>query len=270
MPPLHGEPAGEVTTAAGHTARDTPSLHSANNDVQGHPTVRVLGYQPEYDEASGRWCVDVDLQETPVQWPFVRLAVARYQPVSLEGLALSPTALTSWVQPLPSRTLTVSRPDRRRVQVTLSGGASWLRQTPQVTELPGELLSEDSPTGAAAAQAAQLQLNRTVRATVRRRPAGGSDLEWQAVTSTLLVASTVEVGGWHRATSTGTLQLPADAGTPGGDAEGIPALRRPGGPSATWRVLVEEAKLLDADPSDNQLQPGIEPRLVYAGGEIAL
>ena len=69
-------------------------------DVRGHPSVRVLGYRPEYDEASGRWFVDVALHETPALWPFVRLAVARYQPHSIAGCELSPVALTSWVQPL--------------------------------------------------------------------------------------------------------------------------------------------------------------------------
>ncbi len=40
---------------------------------------------------------------------------------SIPGCELSAVALTGWVQPLPSRTLTVSRPDAGHVQVTLSG-----------------------------------------------------------------------------------------------------------------------------------------------------
>ncbi|WP_454049523.1 hypothetical protein [Cellulomonas sp. Marseille-Q8402] len=236
-------------------------------DVVRHPAVRVLGYRPEYDAGSQRWFVDVALQETPALWPFVRLAVARYQPDAIDGCTLSPVALTAWTQPLPTRTLTVGRPDPRHVQVTLSGVVSWLRPDPPVTELPGELLSADSPTGDAAARAARLLRSRTVRATVQRRPAGGGDLDWEATTASVLVAVAVEESGGFRGTWTGTLALPPDAGTPDGDAAGVPGLRRPGTPGpagSAWRVLVEEHELLDTDPPGPGPEPGTVPRLVYA------
>jgi hypothetical protein len=239
--------------------------------VRGHPSVRVLGYQPEYDETSGRWFVDVALQETPALWPFVRLAVARYQPHSIAGCELSPVALTSWVQPLPTRTLTVSRPDPRHVQVTLTGVVNWLRWDPRSTppELTGAQLSADSPTGDAAARAARLQESRTVRATIQSRLVGAGDLEWEAVSSTLLLAVSVEESAGFRATWTGSVVLPETAGTPAGDAVGYPGLRRPGGSESSWRVLVEEHELLDADPTAPGVAAVPVPRLVYADG-IAL
>ncbi len=234
-------------------------------DVRGHPSVRVLGYRPEFDEASGRWFVDVALQETPALWPFVRLAVARYQPHSIAGCELSPVALTSWVQPLPTRTLTVSRPDSRHVQVTLTGVVSWLRWDPHgAPGLAGEQLSADSPTGDAAVRAARLQESRTVRATVQSRREGAGDLEWETVSSFLLLAVSVEESGGFRATWTGSVVLPENAGTPAGDAAGYPGLRRPGGPESTWRVLVEEHELLDADPAVPGAAAVPVPRLVYA------
>jgi hypothetical protein len=234
-------------------------------DVRDHPSVRVLGYQPEYDETSGRWFVDIALQETQALWPFVRLAVARYQPHSIAGCELSPVALTSWVQPLPTRTLTVSRPDARHVQVTLTGVVSWLRWDPHgAPGLPGEQLSADSPTGDAAVRAARLQQSRTVRATVQTRPAGAGDLEWEMVSTSLLVAVSVDESGGFRATWSGSVVLPEGAGTPSGDAAGYPGLRRPGGPESTWRVLVEEHELLDADPTAAGGAAVPVPRLVYA------
>ena len=179
----------------------------------------------------GRWFVDVALQETPALWPFVRLAVARFQPQSIEGCSLSPVALTSWVQPLPTRTLTVSRPDPRHVQVTLTGVVNWLRWDPRSAPgLAGEQLSADSPTGDAAVRAARLQQSRTVRATVQSRAAGAGDLEWETVSTSLLLAVSVEESGGFRATWTGAVMLPPNAGTPSGDAAGYPGLRRPGGP----------------------------------------
>ena len=173
------------------------------------------------------------LQETPALWPFVRLAVARYQPHSIEGCSLSPVALTGWVQPLPTRTLTVSRPDARHVQVTLTGVVNWLRWDPEFApELAGEQLSADSPTGDAAVRASRLQQSRTVRATVQSRPEGAGDLEWQMVSTSLLLAVSVEESGGFRATWTGSVVLPENAGTPVGDAAGYPGLRRPGGAEA--------------------------------------
>ncbi|NUU18538.1 hypothetical protein HP550_14880 [Cellulomonas humilata] len=259
-PPLHGEvfggrdrgwpdaPGNPVAVAASVPLRD----------VRGRPAVRVLGYRPEYDEASGRWFVDVAIQDTPALWPFVRLAVARYQPHSIEGCSLSPVALTSWVQPLPTRTLTVARPDPRHVQVTLTGVVSWLRFDPRgAPGLAGEQLSADSPTGDAAVRASRLQQSRTVRATVQSRAAGAGDLEWESWSTSVLLAVSVEESGGHRATWTGSVLIPAGAASPG--------LRRPGGSSdATWRVLVEEHELLDADATVPGVPAAPVPRLVYA------
>jgi hypothetical protein len=253
-------------------ARGNPVAVAASvplRDVAGRPAVRVLGYRPDYDEASGRWFADVALHESPALWPFVRLAVARYQPHSIEGCALSPVALTGWVQPLPTRTLTVSRPDARHVQVTLTGAVSWLRWSESPPELPGEQLSADTPTGPAAARASRLQQSRTVRASVQHRPEGAGDLEWRTMASALLLAVHVEESGAYQATWTGSVALPDHTA-------GVPGLRRPGGTETSggaetsagaepsWRLLVEEHELLDADPPESRRGVAAVGRLVYA------
>lgn len=232
-------------------------------DVRKHPAVRVLGYRPEYDHASKRWFVDIAFQETPALWPFVQLALARYQPHSIEGRTLSPVALTGWVQPLPARTLTVSRPDRRHAHVTLTGIVNWLRWDPESTStLAGEQLSADSPTGDAALRAARLQQSRTVHATVQSLPQGSGDLEWESRGSVTLAAVYLEESGGYRATWSGSILLPGNAVTPETDA-GSPPLRRPGMVESSWRLLVEEHELLNAD-SEIPGQDAVVPRLVYA------
>lgn len=265
-PPLGGRPPGG-RERGWPDAPGNPVAVAASvplRDVRGRPAVRVLGYRPEYDEATGRWFADVAVQETSALWPFLRLAVARYQPHSIAGCELSPVALTSWVQPLPARTLTVSRPDTGHVQVTLTGVVSWLRWDPHgAPGLPGEQLTADSPTGDAATRASRLQQSRTVRASVQSRTNGGGDLEWQTVSSWLLLAVSVEESGGFRATWSGALNLPPNAGTPSGDAAGIPGLRQPGNLDSLWRVLVEEHELLDADPVPGERSARV-PRLVYA------
>ncbi|GAB3833055.1 hypothetical protein [Dactylosporangium cerinum] len=55
----------------------------------GGPTaVTVAGFTPEYDEASGRWFCDIDVDAGPAYMPFVRLVVARFQRASLRGPGL--------------------------------------------------------------------------------------------------------------------------------------------------------------------------------------
>ncbi len=272
-PPLAGRPLGGRDRGWPYTAGNPVAVAESVvlRDVQGRPSARVLGYLPEYDPASCRWFVDVAVQETPALWPFLRLAVARYQPSSIEGCALSPTAVTGWVQPLPSRTLTVTRPNVGHAQVTLTGVVDWLRFAQEgVPDLTGDLLSADSPTGDAAVRAARLRQSRTVRATLQRRAAGAGDLEWETQTFAELLAVSVDESATFVATWTGALTLPTTAGTPDGDAAGVPGLRRPGrladdDPDAVvWRVLVEEHELLSGDPEEAGAGPSTVPRLVYA------
>ncbi|MEO7449228.1 MAG: hypothetical protein ABI336_13230 [Humibacillus sp.] len=238
-------------------------------DVEGTPVARVFGYVPEYDTAARRWFVDVALEDGPSLWPFVRLAVARWQPRSLPTCELSPTALTSWVQPLPTRWLTVSRRDGREVQATLTGTVAFLRPSRAGGMLSGEDLTADSPTGDAAVLAAQLQESRTVTISLQHRDSGAGDLDWQTTTSRRIQAVSLDPRSF-RATWTGNLLLPAEPGTEVGDAAAVPPVGTPGGTpgsSTQWRMLVEEHELLDADDpqtQDQNAEPIRLPRLVYA------
>lgn len=258
VPPIDGRPLGSSNRAwpQRHGSPVAVAARVPLLDVNTHPEARVLGYVPVFDEQSKRWYVDIAMEETPALWPFVRLAVARWQPHSIEGAELSAITLAGWVQPLPTRTLTVTRPDSSHVQVTLSGVVNWLRWNPHLSpELPAEVLSADSPTGDAAARAGRLRASRTVRASVQSLAPGAGDLEWQAHTTAELIAVVVEESGGYRATWTGSVNLLAPV-----------ELRRPGEPSAAgtqWRVLVEEHELLDSDLDANGIMRPT-PRLVYA------
>ena len=89
-------------------------------------------------------------------------------------------------------------------------------------------------------------------------------MEWEMVSSSLLLAVSVDESGGFEATWTGSVELPDNAGTAAGDALGYPGLRRPGGAESSWRVLVEEHELFDADPTLPGAGPSSAPRLVYA------
>ena len=96
-------------------------------DVTPQPQAALLGDEPEFHPERNQWFVDVVMNPRDQLWPFVRLAVARFQPDSLARCELSPVVMTDRVQPVPERTATVSRPDATHVHVTVSGGAALYR-----------------------------------------------------------------------------------------------------------------------------------------------
>lgn len=224
--------------------------------VPGAPEVVVLGYEPQYRPDRHLWYADVAITPGDTFWPFVRLAVARYQPSSVAGHHLSAPVTCDFVQLPPERTTSVSRTDVRHVRVVLSGPVglrSWSG---------GRTTAGPAPVDATAALHASVAANRTVVARLQRRdPMLPTDLGWETVDAVEMIVrghgtSLAEVA-W-----VGTLTAPED----------LP-LRRPGSDD-DWRVTVEEWERLPGDPAS--LAPGVagrqpvwEQRLVHAD-EFAL
>ncbi|MEV6398991.1 hypothetical protein AB0M39_30130 [Streptomyces sp. NPDC051907] len=80
-------------------------------------TVTAAGYTPQFDPASGRWFCDLDIDTGDAYFPFVRLALARLQPHSLEGEHLSPIVHSAMLRTLPERVLTVEGSDPLTIQL---------------------------------------------------------------------------------------------------------------------------------------------------------
>lgn len=101
-------------TSLAPTANHFPGARFATNlrlpDTAGDDTlVTVAAYEPRFDKRRNAWYADIDVHPIPSYWPFLRLALARYQPLSLPGLELSPVRLADFVQLVPDRTATVMR-----------------------------------------------------------------------------------------------------------------------------------------------------------------
>jgi hypothetical protein len=216
-------------------------------DLAGAPTATVVGYRPDYHPGRRQWFVDVAMDPGKAVWPFVRLAVARYQPDSIAGCHLSPVVMTDWAQPLPERTLTVSRPSIQGVRVTLTGHIA-LSRFPRRGSVTTPELDHD----------AVLALSREVFATVQTRPGGEAtgDLAWED-----LVRVRVPLAGLDTETQlvTWSAEVPLD------DLDEPVEVVTPGS-STTVRVLVEEVEHLDADPDEGPKTgaPGVADRVVYA------
>ena len=70
--------------------------------------VTAMAYDVQYDPDSDRWFADITVKQGNAYFPFLKLALARYQPYSLEGLELSPTVVADAVQLTPDRTAGVT------------------------------------------------------------------------------------------------------------------------------------------------------------------
>lgn len=210
-------------------------------DAAGEPRVRVLGYQPEYAADRRLWFVDIAFDPGTAYWPFVRLALVRYQPSSVPGCHLSPVAMCDFAQLTPERIATVTRPDADHVRVIVTGAIGERDDRRPGDRRPA---GRDGGTGRQGGDANRLLFARLER----RDPAVPTDLGWQTVGATPLAVGGAEgfVRSWI-----GTLDLPEPV-----------APRRPG-ENADWRVTIEEWEILPSDGATPRAV-GAEGRLIYA------
>lgn len=118
-PPMPGPEHFPIATAAEDGLRLQESVPA---DEYGDPgLVRVAGHEVAFDPVRKLWYCDIVL-DCPAYGPFVRLALARYQPNALAEAKLSRVVLTDFVQLTPDRSALVSadpyRPRELRLSVT--------------------------------------------------------------------------------------------------------------------------------------------------------
>lgn len=237
-----------IDTRPGDARPAAPPVTMPYEAVKGAPRVTVLGYQPQYNEERGLWYVDVAIDPGDKFWPFVRLAVARYQPDSINGCHLSAPVRCDFVQLLPDRTASISRTDVRHVRVVVSGPVGTRGGGKDEKFPPPPLIADEA-----------VRRNRRVVARLQRvDPNLPTDLGWDTVDTVEL-----HVRGAGRSNTeaawVGELASPVN----------IP-LRKPG-TNTKWRVTIEEWEILQGDPADlGDRGPAVaERRLIYAD-EIAL
>ena len=232
-----------LDTRGGDARPVAPPVTMPYEVVPKSPRVTVLGYQPQYNAERGLWYVDIAIDPGDKFWPFVRLAIARYQPESINGCHLSEPVKCDFVQLLPERTTSVSRTDVRHVRVVVSGPVGTRGGGKDESFPPPALLADEA-----------VRRNRVVVARLQKvDPNIPTDLGWDTV-------STVElrVRGAGRTNAeaawVGELASPTNI-----------RLRKPGS-NPTWRVAIEEWELLRGDPDDlGERGPRItERRLIYA------
>jgi hypothetical protein len=109
--PAVGNFIGTLTTATQLQLEETPKQFD------------VAGYLVEFDSQRGLWFCDIELENSLSYTPFIRLALARYQPHSVQGVELSRVVLADYAQLSPDRSAVVSidPSDIRHAQVFIGG-----------------------------------------------------------------------------------------------------------------------------------------------------
>ncbi len=96
------------------------------------PKVAVAGHKVEYDEGRQLWYCDIDIDPRGAYYPFIRLALARYQPKSVLNAHLSRIVLAEFAQLAPDRTFVVVKTSPTSVKVSIRGAGvftgTWLGQ----------------------------------------------------------------------------------------------------------------------------------------------
>jgi hypothetical protein len=152
---------GWLPKGAPGTEADQPSGEFTVTGL-GSPEARleIAPHDVFYDPERELWYCDIEIDQGASYWPMVRLAVARYQPVSVSGAELSEVVLVDVMPLVADRWLNVRRGGEGRVHVAVFGNtfsnssgsqeASQARAYSRINRLTGETRSyeptEVSPT----------------------------------------------------------------------------------------------------------------------------
>lgn len=96
-------------------------LQAASGDEQSAEACSLALYGVEVDQDRNVVFCDVEIDPERAYFPFIKLALARYQPKSIDGAHLSEIITANYVQLSPTRTVSYSNVQSGRVQITVTG-----------------------------------------------------------------------------------------------------------------------------------------------------
>ena len=121
------DPAGLTVGAFGNTAGPSEGnlrlaeLTAPDGGYDSDLEVRAVPFDVAYDASRRLWFADVDLDAGAAYWPFIRLALARYQAVSVPGVELSRVVLADFAQVAPERQVSLVDLGGNRFRATVGG-----------------------------------------------------------------------------------------------------------------------------------------------------
>jgi hypothetical protein len=83
--------------------------------------VDVAGHEVNWDKTRRLWFADISIGAGQSYFPFVKLALVRYQPASLPGIELSRVVQADFIQLTPNRSMGLTYPSGTKVNVEVLG-----------------------------------------------------------------------------------------------------------------------------------------------------
>jgi hypothetical protein len=204
--------------------------------------VNVVGYTPGYDEDRRLWYCDIEVDTGPAYYPFIRLALARFQPNSVPNAHLSRVVMADFVQLASDRSASVVFDNENMISVFVSGNFGMNEATVTTSDL-----------------LANMRFSRRVTIELEEQEGAPQDDDnWRPVGSSPVELTPVYEKEFKlKLLWQGRLQLP------GGRT------RRSAGGTANFRVVIKEWEFFDADPNRDgsaKMENGrwMGRRLVYA------
>lgn len=130
------------------------------------------------------WYCDIEIDQGASYWPFIRLALARYQPVSIDGAHLSEVVLADFMPLTADRWLTVNRTSNRRTRHVTVFGRSYSDSSGHAeAESAPSISLIDNITGTVSTRTpATVSPTAVIDVWIERLdPARGEDFGWQRI-----------------------------------------------------------------------------------------
>lgn len=223
------------------------SMSGLTLDELGGVTVGVAGHEVEYDSDRKLWFCDIEIDAGHSYYPFVRMALARFQPNSIPNAHLSRVVLADFVQLAPDRTTSVTFGPENILLISVTGSTYRASSIDaEAVSQPGTIMVRRMTPEAER----EAELAAPVWQRIRSRTRGGgemwasletqmigTDLGWVPVPKSDVRLSNTAAGVW-----VGRMQL------------------RPDYSHMKLRLVIREYEWFIADPKATR----IDKRIVYA------
>lgn len=154
--------------------------------------VHAVAFDVEYHADRRVWAADIEFESASSYFPFVRLALARYQPDSIDGVHLSPIVKAEFTQLVNDRTATLQF-DSSTIRVTVTGVATVNRLGQDINDVATSPGGSPPPAPPGFTFDPAAGAGRIVSVRIEERGPGNSDLEWTAVGGPVTLPSFSEV-----------------------------------------------------------------------------
>lgn len=122
MDPVFGSTPVDPFPTQTHFKQTAAKGNNLTLDEVAGALVSVAGYEVGYDESRGLWYADIEIDPEEAYYPFIRLALARYQPFSVPNAHLSRVILAEFAQLAPDRAVGIGEGAQTDVvNVSVSG-----------------------------------------------------------------------------------------------------------------------------------------------------